>query len=126
MHLVGCASYAELFLTAPDRALSPAEEFRRYQEQDRAPEALETARQAALDIKKEQYQKQAERRLDVARERWGMRGKGPVRYGPSVPVDPSQVVGAVLSQVRPLGRANLQVLAVEAPYLYGEPLSGTI
>jgi hypothetical protein len=120
LHSVDCEQFAELYRVSPEKALSPVEEFSRYQAEDRSPEALEISRQVSLDAKKEGYQRQAEAKLDLARDRWGMRGQVPLRSGPSVPVDPSGIDGAVLSEIRPGMFPGQEAIATQMAALYGK------
>lgn len=119
LHTVSCVPFAELYQRSPEKVLSPVEEFARYQTEDRSPEALEVARQTDLDQKKKIYTELAEAKLNVARDRWGMRGQVPLRSGPSVPIDPDHVSDAVLSQVRPGFSPELEALAERMSRLYG-------
>lgn len=118
-HATGCEKFAELYASSPDQALSPADEFLRYQREDRNEETLEVKRQTDLDAKKARYQVQAERKLDEARRRWGLRGGPPLRNAPASPVLPGQVLGAVLSPVREGLPPALAIVASRAAEIYG-------
>lgn len=123
-HTTACEKYAALYVATPERALAPADEFLRYQREERSEEALELRRQTDLDAKKLVYQEQAERKLDEARGRWGLREAPPLRTGPSSPVDPESVVGAVLSTVRPGLPPALEQVAGQAAAIYGGATNG--
>ena len=118
-HTVSCEEYSRLYQQSPEKALSPAAEFARYQEQDRSEEALELKRQVDLDAKKQVYQRQAERKLDHSRERWGLRGSAPLRSAPSLPLDPGQVEGAVFLTPRPGLPEPLREVAARLAEIYG-------
>lgn len=48
-HIRNCGPYLVLWRESPDRALDPEAEFRRWQEEDRNPEAKDLAREQRLN-----------------------------------------------------------------------------
>lgn len=123
-HTTGCEFFAQLYAADPFKALSPGAEFIRYQEEDRNEEALEFARQQAMDEKKSRYQDQAERKLDQARERWGLRGGPPLRSAPARPIVPGRVPGAVLSSQRAGLPGAVAAVVERAAEIYGGSQDG--
>lgn len=61
-HARYCPEYRELYRSAPERALSPEEEYARWQDSEERQERREQRREAAIA--------EADRRRDVHRRRW--------------------------------------------------------